>query len=107
MMQQQNKKKRLTVIQRVRKCEGGRGGRGEREAGREKDREVPAAVTEQAEVFLVGKERSGEMVAAALPPLTSIPLWFLLNHKALTTAHYDNLHNLKLLNRVKLICKLL
>lgn len=51
-------------------------GRGGREGG---ERVVPAAVLVQVEVVLVGKQRSGEAVAAALPPLKSTPLFCFLS----------------------------
>lgn len=43
-----------------------------------RERAVPSAVLVQVEVVLVGKQRSGEAVAAALHLLRSTPLlWFL------------------------------
>lgn len=53
-------------------------GRARREGG-ERERDVPAAVSVQVEVVLVGKQRSGEAVAAALPLLKSTPPFWLLS----------------------------
>lgn len=53
---------------------------GGREGGEtvERERDVPAAVPVRVEVVLVGKQRSGEALAAALPLLRSTsPFWFL------------------------------
>lgn len=49
------------------------GREGGREGGEtvERERDVPAAVPVRVEVVLVGKQRRGEALAAALPPLRS------------------------------------